>query len=261
MQPGGPLAQLASQDCSSSQHDRDWFNDPIVPWASPTEIPSDIGLGIGDLDELADVPRLGSPFGRNTWGPSRSRQYLHSASKAQSDAVPFTGPALRSPVRLHDTFPYPSVHKRRAQHQLEDELSPGGTDLKKSVMEDLFGGPAESRHRRVRSRGFSLGDVNANGGRLESLFTPPSTYDELTVPEFAAAAMNSGTPEVLPSISDSVKRLGSPFAGVSARPPRRSSRHIASASLSAFGPGNFSSIDQTLVQANLDEDLRKRLNG
>lgn len=262
MQPDGPLAQLSSRGATGPPPDRDWFNDPIVPWASPTEIPSDIGLGIEDVDESMDVPRLGSPFGRNTWGPSRSRQNLHaSASRSQSDAVPSIGPALKSPVRFHDTFPYPSVHKRRAQHQLEDELSPGGTDLRKTFMEDLFGGPAESRHRRVRSRGFSLGDVNANGGRLESLFTPPSAYDEMTTPEFAAAAMNSETPELPPSISDSVKRLGSPFAGVSARPPRRSSRHMASASLSAYDPGNFSSIDQTLVQARLDDDLKKRLGG
>ena len=260
MQPDGPLAQLASRGATASSSNRDWFNDPIVPWASPTEIPSDIGLGIEDVDESMDVPQLGSPFGRNTWGPSRSRQDLHpSASTTHSDAV--LGPALRSPLRFHDTFPYPSIHKRRAQHQLEDELSPGGTDLRKTFMEDLFGGPSESRHRRVRSRGFSLGDVNANGGRLESMFTPPSAYDEMTTPEFEAAAINSGNHEQLPSISDSVKRLGSPFAGVSARPPRRSSRHMASASLSAYDLGNFSSIDQTLVQANLDDDLKKRLGG
>ena len=251
MQPDGPLAQLASRADSSPQSGRDWFNDPIVPWASPTEIPSDVGLGIGSDDEKVEVPRLGSPFGNHTWGPSRSRPPLRPAApRTQSDAVPAAEPTLRSPVRLHDTFPYPSVHKRRAQHQLEDELSPGGTDLRQNLLDDLFGGPAESRHRRVRSRGFSLGDVNVNGSRLESLFTPPTAYDEMTSPELAAAAATAPTTHLQPlcSASDLVKRLGSPFAGVSAQPLRRSSRHVASASLSAYDSRHLPSIDQTLGQ-------------
>lgn len=259
MQPNGPLAQLASRREISPQPDRDWFNDPIVPWASPSEIPSDLGHH-HLADESTETPHLGSPFGYHTWGPSRSRQHLRpSAPRTQSDAVSAIGPALKSPVRLHDTFPYPSAHKRRAQHQLEDEFSPGGTD-RKSLFEELFGGPSQTRHRRVRSRGFSLGDVNSNGGRLQSLFTPPTTSDEMSSPEGAAAASNPGTLET-PSISDSVRRLGSPFAGVSSRPPRRSPRHMASASLSAYEQANFSSIDQTIGQDNPDDDVWRRLVG
>ena len=257
MQPSGPLAQLASRRTISAQPDRDWFNDPIVPWASPTEIPSDLGHHLSD--DSMETPQLGSPFGYHTWGPSRSRQRLRpSAPRTQSDAVP-VGPSLKSPVRLHDTFPYPSAHKRRAQHQLEDELSPGGSD-RKTLLEELFGGPSQSRHRRVRSRGFSLGDVNSNGGRLQSLFTPPTTCDELSSADGAAVALNPATLET-PSISDSVRRLGSPFAGVSSRPPRRSHRHMASASLSAYEQGNFSSIDQTIGQENHDDEIWKRLIG
>lgn len=248
MQPDGPLAQLASNSVVSPPPDRDWFNDPIVPWASPTEIPSDLGLGIG-LDENIQTPQLASPFGHHTWGPSRSRQRIRpSTPRTGSDSVLNTGPTLKSPVRLHDTFPYPGAPKRRALHQLEDELSPGGTDLGKILLEDLFKGPAESRHRRVRSRGFSLGDVKASGARLESLFTPPSTYDEATIPEPDAAVSNSENLSTLPSISDAVKRLGSPFPGVGARPPRRSARHSTSASLSGYDPRNLPSIDQTLGQ-------------
>lgn len=248
MQPDGPLAQLASNNVVSPSPDRDWFNDPIVPWASPTEIPSDIGLGIG-LDENIHTPQLGSPFGHHTWGPSRSRQHLRpSTPRTESDPLLVKGPSLKSPVRLHDTFPYPGTSKRRALHQLEDELSPGGTDLGKILLEDLFGGPAESRHRRVRSRGFSLGDVNASGGRLESLFTPPSIYDQMNIPEPGAAVSGTEILSPLPSISDTVKRLGSPFPGVGARPPRRSARHASSASLSGYDPRNLPSIDQTLGQ-------------
>lgn len=267
MQPNGPLAQLASRP-SVSLHDaaadRDWFNDPIVPWASPTEIPSDLGHhpGIVPADDSVPTPQLGSPFGSHTWGPSRSRPHLRpSAARTQSDAVPAAmGPGLKSPVRFHDTFPYPSAHKRRAQHQLEDELSPGGTD-RNNLLEDLFGGPSQSRHRRVRSRGFSLGDVNSNGGRLQSLFNPPpSSNDEMGGPDPASIASNSAPLET-PSISDSVRRLGSPFAGVTSRPPRRSARHMASASLSTYDHGQFSSIDQTLGQNNPDDEVWRRLRG
>lgn len=261
MQPDGPLARLASRNAISPQSDRDWFNDPIVPWASPTTIPSDLGLGTGSTEESMEMPQLGSPFGYHTWGPSQSRQPLRpSAARSQSNAVPVVGPFLKSPVRLHDTFPYPSVLKRRAQHQLEDELSPGGTDMRRNLLEDLFGGPSESRHRRVRSRGFSLGDVNSTGGRLESLFTPPTVHDEMPSPGSAAGSSTSRNLE-LPSISDSVRRLGSPFAGVSSRPPRRSSRHMASASLSAYNHSNFSSIDQTIGQVSHDDEVWKSLQG
>ncbi|MCJ1261502.1 hypothetical protein MMC22_001366 [Lobaria immixta] len=260
MQPDGPLAQLASRNAISPQADRDWFNDPIVPWASPTAIPSDLELGTGSIKESMETPRLGSPFGYHTWGPSHSRQPLRSsAPRSQSNAIPVVGPSLKSPVRLHDTFPYPSVLKRRAQHQLEDELSPGGTDMRRNLLEDLFGGPTESRHRRVRSRGFSLGDVNSTGGRLESLFTPPTGHDQMQSPESVAESSISRNFEQS-SISDSVRRLGSPFAGVSSRPPRRSSRHMASASLSAYNH-NFSSIDQTIGQVNHDNKVWKCLRG
>lgn len=252
MQPDGPLAQLASNGVAGAQADRDWFNDPIVPWASPTEIPSDLAP-VTDLEEPVQAPQLGSPFGHHTWGPSRSRRHLRPATtRTESDSASMMGPTLKSPVRLHDTFPYPSVHKRRAMHQLEDELSPGGTDLGKNLLEDLFGGPAESRHRRVRSRGFSLGDANASGGRLESLFTPPPDYEQMSSAEPAAAMPGPMPgPENLapsPSMSDSIRRLGSPFPGVSARPPRRSSRRMTSTSLSEHDPRNLPSIDQTLGQ-------------
>lgn len=260
MQPDGPLAQLASRNAVSPQSDRDWFNDPIVPWASPTAIPSDLELGTGTTEESMETPRLGSPFGFHTWGPSCSRQPLRPpAPRSQSNVVSVIGPSLKSPVRLHDTFPYPSALKRRAQHQLEDELSPGGTDMRRNLLEDLFGGPSESRHRRVRSRGFSLGDVNSTGGRLESLFTPPAAHDEMPSPGLAAESSTSRNIEQS-SISDSVRRLGSPFAGVSSRPPRRSSRHMASASLSAYNH-NFSSIDQTIGQFNHDDEVWKSVRG
>ena len=269
MQPDGPLAQLAVQTSTANvpieqqrTESGEWFNEPPVPWASPTAIPSDIRLG-SSVSPM-EASRLGSPFAFHTWGPSRSRQHVRpSTSGLQPCDAATIGPSLRSPFRMQDSFPYPSAVKRRAQHQLEDELSPGGSDMRKNLVEDLFGGPTESRHRRVRSRGFSLGDVNANGGRLESMFTPPTSSDNLPTSEHSMASTQLTEPDniPLPSTAQNIRRLGSPFTGVGPRPTtRRSARHMASASLSAYDPSNFASIDQRLGQAD-ENELYQRSSG
>lgn len=252
MQPDGPLAQLAKPKPQKQRSDKDWFNDPIVPWASPSAIPSDLDHG---HEDPAQISRLGSPFGFHTWGPSRSRQNPRPMTpRTQSSDISTVGPTLRSPVRLHETFPYPGVTKRRAQHQLEDELSPGGTDMRKELLESLFGGPLEGRHRRVRSRGFSLGDVS-NGARLAELFTPPSVDENMSGSEQPSCVTPSSSLQPL-SAEDSAGRLGSPFAGIAGRPSRGASRHAASASLSAYDPNAYTSIEQRLSQTDQDELTR-----
>lgn len=255
MQPDGPLAQLASSPQQSSQS-TEWFNEPPVPWASTPAISSDIDIDIGtnvDGHESPHAPPLGSPFGHHTWGPSRSRHRIRpSASRVHSSDAStvgpsFLGPSLRSPVRLNGTFPYPGVQKRRARHQLEDELSPGGSNMPHELLDDLFGSPPEGRHRRVRSRGFSLGDV-ATPNALESLFTPPTVNDQTMTTETSSHSSGSTNLEPLTTPSH-VRRLGSPFHGISPRPPRTPSRHMATTSLGSYEPLPFASIGETLGQA------------
>jgi len=262
MQPGGPLAQLASSPQPSSQS-TEWFNQPPVPWASTPAIPSDIDVDTDTnlaAQESSQAPPLGSPFGHHTWGPSRSRQRIRpSASRIHSSDAStvgpsFLGPSLRSPVRLNGTFPYPGVQKRRARHQLEDELSPGGSNMQQELLDDLFGSPPEGRHRRVRSRGFSLGDV-ATPNALESLFTPPSANDQTTVTETSS---HSSTLEPFGTTSH-IRRLGSPFHGISPRSPRTPSRHMATTSLGNYELLPFSSIGETLGQAEDSGVLPGRL--
>ena len=261
MQPDGPLAQLARSSSNEGSLD-EWFNDPIEPFVSQSTAAFDQGLGIGGLGVEAELPSLGSPFTYHTWGPSRYRQHLRpTVPRTQSEIVSNPGQTLMSPVRLHKTLPHPSVLKRRAQHQLEEELSPGGADIRRNFLENLFASPAESSHRRVRSRGFSLGDVN-NTSDLTSLFTPPTMYDQMTSPELAEAAVMESNNLAPPSTTESMKRLGSPFAGIDRRPSRKgSSRHMATASLSAYDPSNFTSIDQMLGQLQSEEAVTKRRRG
>ena len=257
MQPNGPLAQLTNHENSRPSLNADWFNEPTVPWASPAAIPSS-ELGTGPvMEDVADLPRLGSPFGHYTWGPSRSRQHqqLRPTTPRIFSDISTQVPTLRSPVHLYDRFPYPSINKRRAQHQLEDELSPGGSDIRTNLLENLFGGQTEGRHRRVRSRGFSLGDVNPTE-RLTNLFTPPSADDRMRTPEPPEPSTTIPSSLAPPPRAETIRRLGSPFSGLGGRSPQR----MRGASLQTYDSTSFASIDQTLGQGGY-EDIMKRLRG
>ncbi|KAI9808909.1 MAG: hypothetical protein M1827_007134 [Pycnora praestabilis] len=223
MQPDGALAQLAragSGKQSQQQQTEDWFNKPIDRPQTHQSQPLQFGLGIDGVDGSRDFPRLASPFHDYTQGHNRHLYGSHlrpSPPRTQSDSVTVSGPALRSPVQLQAPLPFLGTQKRRAQHQLEDELSPGGTDMRRDLVEELFGAPAESSHRRVRSRGFSLGDVGA-GTRLSSIFTPPTMYDQMNSSEFADTA-SFETRLMSPSNINRSQRLGSPFAALEPNHP------------------------------------------
>ncbi|KAL8908417.1 MAG: hypothetical protein Q9207_000836 [Kuettlingeria erythrocarpa] len=280
MQPDSYLAQLSRNTVAATYGATPQSSDPALPWASPPAVPSsvvpssalpfsasassDFEQHVASVDPFIGPSELGSPFGgSHTWGPSRSRQHLRpSTPRAQSGLAASTiGPTLKSPVRFNGRNPYPSVSKRRAQHQLEDEMSPGGSDRRADLIEQLFNGQTEGRHRRVRSRGFSLGDVNGTD-RLETLFQAPDTEQQTDFEQQIARAPSSTSNTLQPPDSgDSIRRLGSPFSisGGRSMPTRRPSRHLASASLSAFDPSNFASIDSRIRGADLSEDFLRKL--
>lgn len=265
MQPDGPLAQLANEDALPAVKATDkmeWFNEPPVPFASGPMIPSDLNVGeekdemnVSDpsgthVAETLDAPRLGSPFGFHTWGPSRSKQrFRPSPARFQSEAS--AGPSLRSPVRLHETFPYQGIQKRRAVNSLEDELSPNGSSIHHNLLESIFTSPA-GRHRRVRSRGFSLGDVHTSNP-LEALFQPPT--DDAPQLAVHAAPQFPSSDSLEPTTPTQIPRLGSPFNGISPRPTRVRGplRHLATNSLGSYDANIFHSIGETLGQANASQ--------
>ena len=265
MQPNGALAQLARENSNPTegQHNDQWFNTPVNATSESHMSSPEEGLGIEGFEEGPGLPRLGSPFGYHTWGPSRSRAHFRTSTpRTQSDRFATQGPALRSPLQLQQPLPLPPALKRRAQHLLEDELSPGGTDIGRNTLENMFGAPAEPSHRRVRSRGFSLGDV-MGGGRLSSMFTPPTLYDQMTSSEFAETA-TFGNNITSPAAPPLVNRLGSPFSF--AGPNSNSaafSRHGYSSSntfprSSSYGLNFASSIDERLSELDDEEASRKR---
>ena len=253
MQPNGPLAQLAKEDVPAQQSNDECLNDSSMMWASPAPIPSDIEPDCGNQDEVTELPRLGSPFAFHTWGPSRSRPHLRPTTpRTQSSDVFDQGFAFKSPLNVHNTFPYNNTQKRRAPNQLEAELSPGSTDMQKELLEDLFGPRSQNPLRRVRTRGYTVGDVTIHD-RLTALFSSSTSSAD---PEPSGSSAMEISDDVHPSQAEAKQRLGSPFAGISSRPPRNRGRHIASASLSSYDPSSFVSIEQRLGQTNPYGSLR-----
>jgi hypothetical protein len=124
------------------------------------------------------------------------------------------GSLLTAPVELHAPVPTRSFFKRPAQNELDDMMhSEDPYTRQHHLMRELFGSDQaiEVSHRRVRSRGFSLGDMTA-ASRLESLFASPSeTAPATTTALPPPAEVNSSSLLPPPSI-DRVARLGSPFA-------------------------------------------------
>ena len=259
MQPDGPLAQLGRPERMSSNDE--WFNDPAVPWASPAPIPSDAEHDSVSQESTNDLylpvvnhpPRLGSPFGNHhTWGPSRSRQQVRPPTTRTRTAYDAASvPRLRSPIQLHGTFP--ANQKRRAQHQLEDVFSSEASGPRRAESEDLFAGSSLSTRRRVRLRGFSLGggfsrarsrSPAAGQGVLNSLVTPEGSNS-------ISMDVDSGSSPI-PIQNDSMRPLGSPFAGISGRPMRIRGRHLTSLSLSSHDLNDLASIDQRLDQLRDD---------
>ncbi|KAI9824884.1 MAG: hypothetical protein M1832_001489 [Thelocarpon impressellum] len=271
MQPGGALASLARGDHETQGRSDQWPALAVGP--APHETHPHLGLGIGGLEGANTFPRLGSPF------PGRSRPSLFQSShlrppsppRTQSDGATIAGPSLKSPVQLTAPLPFPSALKRRAQHQLEDELSPGGTDMQRNLFEELFGAPADSSHRRVRSRGFSLGDIS-EGSRLSSLVTPPTIYDQMDSSEFANASAFDADQATAPPEAERT-RLGSPFGGDGmARghggvtgEQSSSSQQLQHADRSLHLPAclfdQAPSIEERLGGLDRDEASRKRMRG
>ena len=80
-----------------------------------------------------------------------------------------------------------------------------------SFVNEIFGAPAESSHRGVRNRGFSLGDMTEGARRLP-LANDPSGFNPFAHSRSALPSPHS--PAVAAEERDqATARLGSPFVG------------------------------------------------
>ncbi|KAI9671588.1 MAG: hypothetical protein M1829_004593 [Trizodia sp. TS-e1964] len=233
----GPLLQLSQFPPDSSAKDDEWFGMPIsIP--RPPRVNA-LRSGIKTDGRSGDLKgRLASAFSESDVGKNKV------ISPSSRSAAPFS---------------FPHTQKRRAQHHLEDGPIIAGVENKRMpTVEELFGKPAESSHRRVRSRGFSLGDVAA-GSRLTSIFTPPSIAESNDI-----LSMDS-----LDSVADkqeettkAAPRLASPYARMRFQPhPKRDQSRHYHRSAQSLGYELGSSIADRLKQLDYDDLGRKRFRG
>jgi hypothetical protein len=114
-------------------------------------------------------------------------------------------PRLGSPFQLHTPRPISRVFKRRALNSsFEDRARNRGN----SFVDELFGAPAESSHRRVRSRGFSLGDMVDGARRLPLSKNGRAENSPFVNSTSAAPSSAQHSPKVQ---GQATVRLGSPF--------------------------------------------------
>lgn len=245
-----PLAQLVTGDSPEMDQSEDFFNTPLEQ-AAPSMPPQGLAIQQQEPGKLAvggDIPRLASPFAYSTWnGPTRSTNiHRRRISQNQFDTIHATGTRLLSPFK-----PEPdnssNVNKRRALHNLEDELSPRGSSLGPEPQSTagtsdaapalVFTGAGDISQRRIRlrSRGATCGAANPRD-RIQGLFDPP-TLSTPAVPGMPAvpalptsltalAGANTSVPSsslALPEQDASQKRLGSPFE---LDPNKRSQRQM-----------------------------------
>ncbi|KAE9962056.1 hypothetical protein BLS_000421 [Venturia inaequalis] len=210
MQPGHPLSQLTSDAATpraraSTQFLPAYGRSPGHQKAQSVHL----GFGINDSTRHACSHALASPF-----RPTHSSHFNAAEAHGPLHAIVSgsrSGLSLGSPVELHQPQPRRTIFKRPATQELEDvEHSEDPLTRQNHLMKELFGPsqPMNIGHRRVRSRGFSLGDMSGTS-RLSGMFSPPTDFDQ---PESSARQAHE-MPDFLmapPSI-DRVVRLGSPF--------------------------------------------------
>lgn len=99
------------------------------------------------------------------------------------------------------------VFKRRALHNSFEDRARNRGD---SFVNELFGAPAESSHRRVRNRGFSLGDM-VEGARRLPLANDPSGMNPFANLGSPMPSPARRSPAVSAEQTQATARLGSPF--------------------------------------------------
>ncbi|KAF1916013.1 hypothetical protein BDU57DRAFT_449669 [Ampelomyces quisqualis] len=174
-----------------------WYTTP-----SSKNVSLHFGLGLG----------LGHVRGSSFQAMSEMTDMSMHQSNAQtwhSHSISNQPARLGSPFQLHTPRPISRVFKRRALNSsFEDRARNRGN----SFVDELFGAPAESSHRRVRSRGFSLGDM-VDGARRLPLSTSGQTENS---PFFNPGSSMLSSLANSPAISAEMQgqttvRLGSPF--------------------------------------------------
>lgn len=212
MQSGNPLSQLASE-ATPRPVERTWSSVRSSAHQKSQSLHLGLGLGLGNV--------LGSPFSGRP-GMSDVNVNHHNARTWHAPSSSTQSARLGSPFQLHTPRPMSRVFKRRALHSFEDKARNRGD----SFVNELFGAPAESSHRRVRSRGFSLGDM-MEGSRRLPLVNDPTGYNPFaSLGSVLPSPAQPSSPMSVEVQGQNTIRLGSPFGGRSSNTfPRAAVSH------------------------------------
>lgn len=204
MQLGNPLSQLA-KDLTPRPEQKSWARARSSAHQKSQSLHVGLGLGLSNV--------LGSPFESSSMVEMTDVESSSHNAQTWHAQTGLPTPRLGSPFQLHAPRPKSRVFKRRAlANSFEDKTRNRGN----SFVDDIFGAPAESSHRRVRDRGFSLGDMMDGAGarRLPLSSSGPSEFNPFanlrpqlpspvhTSPAIMSEAYGQGT-----------IRLGTPFGG------------------------------------------------
>jgi hypothetical protein len=201
MQFGNPLYQLA-KETTPRPAARQWSSmrsSRTSAHQKSQSLHSGLGLGLGSM--------LGSSFQKTSGVTGRSIDNSNARTwhAASSSLQP---PRLGSPFQLHTPRPMSrGVFKRRALNNNFEARNRGS-----SFVDEVFGAPAESSHRRVRSRGFSLGDMMDGARRLPSSTAASPEMDPFVdVTPAVPSSMQQSPVVFVAAHGQGTVRLGSPF--------------------------------------------------
>jgi hypothetical protein len=199
MQAGNPLSQFASGTPRPAA--RTWSNVRSSAHQKSQSLHIGLGLGIGNVRGTSSFKTMSEMTDVSMNQPNAQTWHPHSSSTQP--------PRLGSPFQLHTPRPMSRVFKRRAlNNSFEDRARNRGN----SFVDELFGAPAESSHRRVRSRGFSLGDM-VDGARRLPLSSNAQAENNPFINPASTLPSPAETSPAVPSehLGQGTVRLGSPF--------------------------------------------------
>lgn len=206
-----PLVQLAEEPAPEPM--AEWFNQPVQnPFEPQPNLaqsqPSNQFLNVDPIQ----IPRLGSPFVYNTWGPGDATRPVKDRPTAiRRETIHVPGRRLRrtphfnmTPADQDDVFSSPAYgDKDPSEQEVHRRLNHYIRDKK---FQDIGHGRV-----RIRSRGATTS--GAVGSRdVSQLFSPPSSLASSQL-ESEDTTPVSKTPmkHPFPSLGENIKRLGSPF--------------------------------------------------
>ncbi|KAJ5476060.1 hypothetical protein N7475_001789 [Penicillium sp. IBT 31633x] len=183
----------------------DWFNNPVPVHVEPpvTKAP----IQHHRVGSAPSIPRLGSPFVYNTWGPGESNRQVQGAN-ARPETIHVPGHRARRNTYLDRTFHGDDVFASVSK----DNKNPSDQDVERRledyVRDNKFEDMGHGRVR-IRNRGATTSAVNPRD--MDQLFSPPSSLNSGPIePEETTPVMKPPVNPLL-DLGENIKRLGSPF--------------------------------------------------